>query len=182
MSDQSADIKQRIEELYRLLRIAHRNLEIYKVIAVDGRTVKYLDVLNEYLAYFHSAHHAHLVAVIVSLYGFYETRDDSHNINQLIKISGPATRQKVESDLQLAKPLWRKVIVLRNEVFGHRSSEVSIEAAFKKANLNVTSLRDLVNLTHKILNTVSYLEHSTILSLDDDIADRTLALLDKLRT
>ena len=57
---------------------------------------------------------------------------------------------------EAARPLWVKVNILRNKVFGHRSVEYTVEEAFKEAGLSPNDLRDLIKQTENLMNAASH--------------------------
>ncbi len=148
----------------------------------------YVKTMNQYVAFFSSGIHAHFIAYVAAMYAMYETRKDTYNCNQLLKLfaaePGVTSEQisKVKSLLVEAKPIWLKVDVLRNEVFGHLAANTSTSAAFKKAAVKPDELARLLELSKQALNAVRAAtgggRHVYNLTARDD----TLKLLEHLKS
>lgn len=52
------------------------------------------------------------------------------------------------------KSTWLKVATLRNEVFGHRSNNFTVEESFKKAQISSNDISKFVDDTFTLLNDV----------------------------
>lgn len=151
-------IDETIKELQDAATAASLHYDVWWVLKSKDSRPQHVRTMNKYLQFFRSSISAHFVAMLVALYRVYETRKDTHNITVLIKeienqnlLSAQALasiKQKCES----AKPLWVKISILRNEVFGHRTIGNDSDSVFIKANLKPNDLRDLVSITKEILN------------------------------
>lgn len=157
-----------VSELRHIVTVAGLNYEIWWALKSDQTRPQFVDVLNRYPIYFQTAIHAHFVALLVSLYKLYETRADTYNIPRFLKLlqSGAALEPGVLASLdrqyQEMKPLWVKVSILRNKVFGHHSTAHSVEDAFREAAVTPNELRDLVAKTKSLLNELTQnLDRST---------------------
>src|SRR5579862_8455039 len=147
-----------INDLRHTVTVAGLNYEIWWNYKNDQMRPKYVEVMNRYHLFFSTSIHAHFVALLIALYRLYERRPDTYNIPSLLK------RLKLESDFPAtilhdldlihgeARKLWVKVNILRNKVFGHRSMMVSIDEAFKEAEVTPNELKRLVELTGELLN------------------------------
>jgi len=93
-----------------------------------------------------------------------------------------AALDQVQVKYDLAKPLWQKVSVLRNEAFAHRPSEQSITSAFKKAGITPNNLRDLVKCTKELINEITHALDRTVHSFNLSATHDTLSMLEDLRT
>jgi AbiU2 len=61
----------------------------------------------------------------------------------------------LDENVRRAEPLWKKVRVLRNRAFGHRSKAHPIEKLFKEANIKISYTDDIKNfldMSKEILN------------------------------
>jgi hypothetical protein len=81
-----------------------------------------------------------------------------------------------------AKPLWTKICLLRNNVFGHRSKHLSIEAAFKKAGISSNDIADLISLSKAILNELAHAWDNTTYIFNLDADEDLIRLLDDLKS
>tara|TARA_R110002095_G_scaffold85339_3_gene74304 strand:+ start:316 stop:888 length:573 start_codon:yes stop_codon:yes gene_type:complete len=157
-----------VKELQDAAIAAGLHYEIWWVFKSKETRPKYIGVMNQYLTYFKSTISAHFVAMLVCLYRLYETRKDTHNIPTLIdrlEKEGTLESNVVETlrgHYAKAKPLWVKVSILRNDVFGHRSMDIDTDAAFTKAGVTGDELKELVEITKELLNELTlHLRDST---------------------
>lgn len=157
-----------IEELRHTVTVAGLNHEIWWTYKSKDTRPQFLDVMNEYSIFFQTSIHAHFVALLVSLYRLYETRKDTYNIPTFLEllekdaVLPSGTMQSLRSKYAQAKPLWIKVNILRNKVFGHRSVAHTSEEAFAEAAVTPDQLRELMELTKSLLNELTHkLEKST---------------------
>ncbi len=122
---------------------------------------RYVDVLNRYPVFSQTSIHAHFVALLVALYRVYETRRDTINLAQLLRLlrdSGKIDAVKLEEakrECEDAKQLWVKVAILRNEAFGHQRNDTNIEEVFRKAGVKPLEVKELVDRTQHIVNKLS---------------------------
>jgi hypothetical protein len=128
------------------------------------------------------------VAMIIALYRLFETRRDTVNIPQILKYfknEGTFPRmeiKKLESEIQQIKPLWVKVSVLKNKLFGHRSNAFNNIDIWKKASVTPNEFKKLIDESKRILNEITSIwdhsGHAFNLSATED----TLELLEDLKS
>lgn len=182
-----SEIDRYIEELRDTVRVAWLNYEIWWVYKSADTRPEYLDTMNRYTLFFHTAIHAHFVALLVALYRVYETRDDTYNIPTFIKLlreqGSIPEKQLGELDALYAqaKPLWVKVNILRNKAFGHRSKAHTVAEVFGEAGVTPNELRDLAELTKKLLNDASLAWANNAHAFNLSSREDTLALLHDLK-
>ncbi|MHB8697735.1 MAG: AbiU2 domain-containing protein [Sulfuricaulis sp.] len=117
-----------------------------------------IDAMNHYPDFFRFDSHAHFVAFVVHLAGLFETRKDTINLPGLVselaesKLLEPSTVVEAESILSEAMTLIPKVIILRSNLFAHRSGSVSYAEAFRKADVTANQLGDLSSLSLRLVN------------------------------
>ena len=139
--------------------VAARNFEVWST--YNDERPNFVDGMNRYSFFFEASIHAHFVALLVALYRLYETRPETFHIPALLRLLkthnkfDETTLARLEAMYGSVKPLWVKVSILRNEVFGHRSVKLSIEEAFEKAGLTPNNIGHLIDRTKELLNVVS---------------------------
>lgn len=122
-----------------------------------------LDAMNEYPEFFRYDGHAHFVAFVVHLAGLLETRSDTVNFDALIREAAETgaledtLTSKAEAALAPLKPLRRAVMILRSNLFAHRSSSMTYAEAFKTAAVTPNELR---TGTESLLSVVNLLLRS----------------------
>jgi len=116
-----------------------------------------IDTMNDYPEFFRFDSHAHFVAFVVHLAGLFEGRDDTVSIPALVSelassnvVSGDIV--EAESLLNEARPLIPKIIILRSNLFAHRSASLTYAKAFEKADITANQLGHLSELALRIVN------------------------------
>jgi len=179
-----SDLTTYLTELCYMATVAERNFEIWWVYRNKKTGEKYKDTIDQYYQFFEMSIQAHLITLIVQLYCLYEKRDDTYSIPSLIK--GLEENKEWESLNKIyndeAKPLWLKVGILRNKVYGHRSKSLTVEQSFIEAKVTPKELQKLVKVTKKLLNEMSlaYIYQSQAFNLSSHMD--TLRLLDDLNS
>jgi hypothetical protein len=157
----SDEIEQYVGELRHTVTTAWLNYEIWWVYKSSDTRPEFVDTMNKYRMFFTTSIHAHFVALLVALYRLYETRDDTYNLPKFLQLLSEKaavpgeTLQKLDELYAHAKPLWIKVSILRNKVFGHRSKARSVSEVFDEAGVTPNELRDLAEVTRTLLNTAT---------------------------
>jgi hypothetical protein len=143
--------------------------------------------MNQYRGFFNTSLHAHFTALIVSLHSLYENRRDTLSISKLLKTLGEKNKiqnsalDKANMLYTEAKPLWLKVCILRNNVFGHRSDSKTIEEIFKEADITPGQLKRLIGLAKRLLNIVSHALDGSFHAFNLSTTDTTLKVLQNLK-
>jgi len=159
----TTEIEKIVRELQHAIKVAKLNYEIWRVYKEKSSHLRFVDVLKKYPRYFETSLHAHFVAMIISLYRLYETRKDTMNLPQLVRLlkkhSTLPTQEikSMESDIDSMKPLWQKVSMLRNNMFGHRSNKLNDDDVWKKASVTPNQLKKLIDDSKEILNKIKRL-------------------------
>jgi hypothetical protein len=117
-----------------------------------------IGTMREYNEFFRFTPHAYFVAYVMHIAGMFDNRKDTINLTRLARemkaahqIQGQAITE-VDALLAQAAPVASKVTVLRHNAFAHRSASISHDGAFKKAAVTAVQLRDLTELSLKIVN------------------------------
>jgi len=183
----STDIDGYIDELRHTLMVAALNYDIWWVYKSKDTRPGYDKTMRRYWPFFKTSIHAHFVALLVALYGLYETRPDTFNIPSLLcklrkeKVLSDVTLQSLDQICNEAKPLWKKVCILRNNAFAHRSFKQTIQAVFKKADATPRQLRDLLEVSKRLLNELTDGLGKSTPAFDVDSREATLRSLEDLK-
>jgi hypothetical protein len=113
--------------------------------------------MREYGEFFRFTPHAYLVTYVIYMAGVFETRLDTISLVVLIremKAAGQLNGQDevVSSLLSSAKPIAKKVAILRNNAVAHRTISMSYDDVFKLADVTPGELRDVTDIALKIAN------------------------------
>jgi DNA mismatch repair ATPase MutS len=128
----------------------------------DPEVLESLETAHKrYRNFMRAAEDAHLGHAVVLLYSLQETRSDTSNFIQLGRLiesetgTPPSEIPRFHEILEEAKPFWKKVAIVRNQVFGHRSAERSRDECFKLAGLTPNDLVDLTQLYEEAINSIT---------------------------
>ena len=151
--------KKYITDLANTIESASLHFDIWWV--YKKSRAKYVDTLNNYLNFFQTSLQAHFMSIVVELYKLFETRKDSINFSGLIKLIEknnllePDTLSKTLSDKKVIEDLWKKIAILRSELFAHTRIDLSYNEIFKKAEITPNQIRDLIEKSKNLLNQIS---------------------------
>ncbi len=175
------EIAKNVKELQNALTVAGLNYEIWWVYKEKESRKHFVDTLNDYPLFFQTSLHAHFVAMIVSIYRIFETRKDTINMPQLVKQLRKSNTiptedlKKIDSDIEKLKPLWIKVSVIRNKMFGHRTNTMDQDGIWEEANVTPNQFKHLIDDSKNILNDLTSLwnrsGHAFNLSATKDTVD-----------
>ena len=176
-------IQNSVRELRHTITVSKLNYEIWHIYKEkENRTI-----IEIYPLFFKTSLHAHFVAMIVSLYRLYETRPDTVNIHQLIKllkiedsIPNPELK-RIESEIKKIKPSWIKISDLRNYMFAHRSNALDYDEILKKAKVKPCQLKQLIDESKRILNEITLLWNRSSLGSGLSSTKDTVNLLEDLK-
>jgi len=167
--------------------VASLNYDIWWAYKSKEHRPIYVATMNRYPGFFETSIYAHFVALLVALYPMYETRRDTFNIPRLLKVLDKEGHvpdkvlAKANAIHAEAKPLWVRVGVLRNNAFGHRSDSKTVKEAFKEAGITPDQLKKLIELTKRLLNTISLALDGTVHLFNRAATEATLRVLHDLK-
>lgn len=174
-----------IEDIRSTVTSASLNFDIWWGLKNKNRAA-FAQTMNTYPLFFATSIHAHFVALIIALYKLFETRSDTSNFGNLIKQATaskpiqPDTLKKIQATQSDAKRLWKKVCILRHEVFAHANADKSPDEIFQNANITPNELGKLVSLSKYLINTITYELTETTHAFNLSATDETVSLLKTL--
>jgi hypothetical protein len=174
--------KELIKQVHDSALAADLHERIYWIYKNKDDRAKYVDTLNSYLRFFASSIQAHFIAIVVILYAIYEDRRDTVNVGRLYEGASAELKASVETDCNRAKAIWKKIAILRNNHVGHVNDRLDIEAVFELANLTYNEIKELIELTKKLVNSFSYAEDRSSFAESLDSAKDTYRMLERLRS
>lgn len=158
MTAVDAKIMRFIDELRHTVVTADLNYQIWWVYKEQASRARFVKTMNRYSPFFQTGIHAHYVAYLVAIYRLHEKRRDTVNIPRFVdmiektRLLKPGVIVTARLLLTQAKPIWKKVGILRNEAFAHRSETKDVGEVFDKASVTPDQLVQLNQLSKKILN------------------------------
>ena len=118
---------------------------------------KYLPGMNNYSEFFRFDVHAHQLSYIIYLCQIFESRTKTLSINNVLKEvqdRGISDRNIVEAQrvLQEGTPIYKKLVIVRSNLFAHRSASLNYPEAFSMASVNPNDIRRLTELALEATN------------------------------
>lgn len=151
-------IDERLETAAQLVLRSRIFYDIWRFFEGEETRPGIIDTMRRYSEFFRFDPHAHFVAFIVHISALFEERNDTVNLPRLaqeMKDSGLISTQeaaKVDALLRQAAPLASKAMILRSNLFAHRSAALSYAEAFERAAVTANELRDLTDIGLNIVN------------------------------
>ena len=155
-------ITKHVIELQNALIVAGLNYEIWWLYKNRESRNKLVEPLTLYYPTFiATSFHAHFVAMIIASYRVFETRRDTINLPNLIKLiesEGAVSRNDIlrfKTEINKIKQVWTKISVLRNNLFGHRSNALDTKDVWEKADLTPDNLKCFIEDSKLLLNEIT---------------------------
>lgn len=151
-------LKVRVDRVAQHVIRARLFLDLWFYFEEDRSRREIIETMREYGEFFRFTPHAYLVTYVVYVAGIFETRQDTISLVVLIremKAAGQLNGQDeaaVSSLLSSAKPIAKKVAILRNNAIAHRTISMSYNEVFKLADITPGELRDVTDIALKIAN------------------------------
>lgn len=119
---------------------------------------KILDTMRDYNEFFRFAPHAFFSTYVIYISGIFDKRKGTISLTSLIaelkKLGNLNATDLSDIDdlLAQARPAAEKITILRHNAFAHRSANISYNDMFQKAHIKPDELRELTDVTLKIIN------------------------------
>lgn len=151
-------LKVRIDRVAQHVVRARLFLDLWFYFEEDRSRREIIETMREYGEFFRFTPHAYLVTYVVYMAGVFETRQDTISLVGLIREMKVARQLNGQDDtavsglLASAKPIAKKVAILRNNAIAHRTISMSYNDVFKLADVTPGELRDVTDMALKIAN------------------------------
>lgn len=110
-------------------------------------------VLDEYYEFLRFDQHAHFVAFCVHVCGLFDQDPRANSLPNLFEELFPnSSPSELETQLKSTRKTLRSVVILRNNLFAHRSKSVSYKRAFELAEVTANELRTLCETSMSVAN------------------------------
>ena len=155
----SLPIKSRIKTASQLVIRTRVFYDIWLFLDGEETRPAISDTIDKFSWFFVFDTHVHFVAFVVHIAALYENRPDTINLPQLAKemkkkkdLISAQDAGEVDKLLGMARPLVKKVAILRNKLFAHRNDAFPYADIFKKADVTPDELRELTDIALKVAN------------------------------
>lgn len=119
-----------------------------------------LEKLNVYPEFFRFDTHAHFVSFVVHVAALFEYRNDTINVRSLVEEAyrngfDKKAIMNLEAQLSSSSDLISKVIILRSNLFAHRSPTLTYAEIFELTEVSADQLRSLSELSFSVLGPIA---------------------------
>jgi len=154
------DLETKLDTLVQLVLRARCFFDFWWVYEGAPTRSKNLDAMNQYSEFFRFDTHAQQVAYTIYLCQLFESKPKTLNISSVLreaKARGLAQSNiaSVEQLLKEAEPIARKLVIIRSNLFAHRSLSLDYKTAFDKAAITPNEIRRLCDIALEAVNSLS---------------------------
>jgi len=156
------DVGQYVSALQHDLIFAGYNYEIWWLYKNKESRKNLIEPLTLYYpAFIATSFRAHFIAMIITSYHIFETRSDTINLHNLIKLieeEGIICKSDIQTfraEIERIKKVWIKICILRNNIGGHRSNMYETDAIWKLANITSDNFKSFIEDTKRLLNDIT---------------------------
>lgn len=148
-----------LNELADDLDDASLSFGIWRELTDANNRSDFEEALNDHSLFFQTIIYATLVTLVITLYRLFENRKDTINIPNFVnetyklKLLSDSTKDIADRSVENISDAWKKICILRSNVFGHKSRKLNPDAAFIKAKITpdqlekiIVDMQDLVNV------------------------------------
>ena len=185
--EDASHIREMIARLHDTLVFATIDHDIWWVLKSPIQGDHFQSTMAEHANYFSAAIRAHHLATIFGLASMYEKKGATFNIPKLLDAidklphAPRAVRDELAKRSAAATKIAKKVSLIRNNVFGHKSRTLSTDATYKKARLTADELRGIIDQTRELLNYASTQTGATDYDSTWNGTNSALRLLESLK-
>ena len=115
-----------------------------------------LETMNDYSEFFRFDSHAHFVSMVMYVGSLYDKRRDTITLGRLAKETAALKPSKVSNlplvALGAAEAKAAKLVLIRHNLFAHRSASISYADAFREADITANEIRTLLSLSFEVVN------------------------------
>jgi len=161
MTSSTQSLTTQLPDVLDELREAQQFFSVWRAFTNAENQAVFEPTMRRYPQFFDSVVRAHLAALIVALYRLYEGGSKTRSLRRLYEDTKSLNifEQKIiESASELdysIRDIWKKVCILRTNVFGHKSAKLCSEKAFEKAELTPDELATMIKRAQRLFNCIS---------------------------
>jgi hypothetical protein len=136
------------------LTVARASFDIWMEVASAETRSAHFDIMNEYPDFFRFDEEAHFRAALLNLHILHDRSSGTITLARLAK-AAPISKCDADQVTGLIDPLngiVKKVCVLRNCLYAHRSAAFKYNDAFKAANLTRNEIQRLLEESENVFN------------------------------
>lgn len=178
-------LEEKLQKLEQVVLRARAHFDIWWVYAGAGTRPRVLPTMNEFSEFFRFDEHAHQFAFVIYLCQLLERRAKTINLGAVIakaQASGyPAeVTQKVSAIAGGMEPTWKKLVILRSNLFAHRTDQLGWDETFSRAGITANEIRTFTGKGLTAVHTLLGVKGSHLNQFTDDPERHVLRLLDAL--
>ncbi len=152
-------LEQKLDILAQIVLRARTFFDLWWIYESSQTRPKYLPAMNRYSEFFRFDSHAHEVAYTTYFCQIFEDHSKTLNIPNVMKEAKTKGLSAdyitvAEKALKESLPIWKKLVILRSNLFAHRSASLSYSQVFKKASITPNEIKRLAELALEAINSL----------------------------
>jgi hypothetical protein len=152
-------LEEKLDILVQLILRARTFFDFWWISEGVPTRSKYLNAMDCYSEFFRFDSHAHQIAYTIYFCQIFQDKKKTLNIKNVLneaKTKGLSAIhiEVAEKAFKEGLPIWKKLQIIRNNLFAHRNSLLSYSEAFKKASLTPNEIRRLSELCLEAINSL----------------------------
>lgn len=150
-------LEQKLDILIQLVLRARTFFDFWWTYEGVETRQKYMPGMNNYSEFFRFDTHAHQLSYTIYLCQIFENHPKTLNINNVLEEAqdrGVSRRYLAEAEraFQEGVPIWKKLVIVRSNLYAHRSASLEYSRAFEKASITPNEIRRLTELGLEAIN------------------------------
>lgn len=176
-----------LEDLFKILFEAYSNYEIWWIHVNKDDRSKYFFTKLRYKDFFETVAYANITAMIIALYKLFDKNKKSLSLRKIIrdaqklKIIEEAGVNTLNRSVEKVDSIWSKVMILRSNLFAHRSDTLTVNEIYKKAKITPNQMKELMEVALEILNSICLKTDKSKRRFEDFVARDTYNVLNALK-
>lgn len=161
MASKKHGLEARLPDICDELCEAEQFFSVWRAFTDPQNRASFEPTMERFCQFFDSIVRAHFTALIVTLYRVYERGPKVDTLRQLhedaqsqnlLKSTAKSEAANIHSSVEAT---WRKVSIVRSNVYGHKSTKLSPELAFEKAKLTPNEIWNMIDLCQRLFNLIA---------------------------
>jgi len=158
LSQEMGAFLEQLNILFEILFNARSNYDVWWIYVNKDDRLKYFRVQFHYKEFFETIGRANITTVIIELYKLFDKSNKALSLNKIIKdaqrinIIDKKDFDKLREIMRQAESLWKKIAILRSNLFAHRSKIDTKKEIYRIANITPNQIKELTELGLEILN------------------------------
>jgi hypothetical protein len=180
-------IRYHVKELQNALITAGVNYGIWWIYKNKETRKKLVEPLTLYYpTSIGTSQNAHFVAMIIAAYRVFETRRDTVNLPNLLRliekegVVGEDEILRFKAKMNRTKKAWVNISIIRNRLFAHRSNDLDAKEIWEEADLTPNKLQSFIEDSKQLLNEITIARDNSGHAFSQSAIEDTVSMFEDL--